>query len=114
MVHVEAKVKVKVKVKTVSERVIIRGPVLLTEKGQLCHRVELEATGAKRSGTRVRQVAQQWRCYPPEARPGENFQERYHHMDFQVACLVQRDEHLHLTIRNSGYPMVRPIESLVR
>lgn len=107
-------VQVKVKAKTVSERVIIRGLVPLTEKGRLCHRVELEAKEAKRSETRVQQAARLWSCYPPEARPGENLLKEYHRMNFQVAGLVQCDEHLYLTIRKCGYPKVRPIECLVR
>ena len=49
----KAKVKVKVKVKMESERVIIHGLILLTEKERLCHCVELEGREAKRSETRV-------------------------------------------------------------
>lgn len=93
---------------------MIRGLILLTEKGRLCHRVELEAREAKKSETRVQQAARLWSCYPPEAGPGENFLQGHHRMNFQVAGLVQCDEHLHLTIRKSGYPKVRPIECLVR
>ena len=114
MAMVQVKVKVKVKVRTVSERVIIRDLALLTEKGWLCHRVELEAREVKRSETRFQQAAQRWSCYPPEARPGENFLEGCHHMNFQAAGLVQCDEHLNLTIRKSGYLKARPIECLVR
>jgi len=114
MAMVQVKVKVKVKVKLVLERVIIRGLALLTEKGRLYHRVELEAREAKRSETRVQQAAQLWSCYPPEARPGENFLEGFHRMNFQGAGLVQCDEDLHLTIRKSGYLKVRPIECLAR
>ena len=107
-------VEVKAKAKTVSDKVMIRSLVVLAEKGRLCHHVELEAREAKRSEIRVQQAPRPWSCYPPEARPGENLLKRYHHTDFQVTGLVQYDEHLHLTIRMSGYPKVRPIECLVR
>ena len=35
-------------------------------------------------------------------------------MEFQAAGLVQCGDLLHLTIRKSGYPKVRPIECLDR